>query len=142
MQAPEFDVNGNNRRFSQNGFTLIETVITLIVLSIAAVGVLSVFTVGIMGSANPLIINQAAQLAQGEMDEVLGERAANGFDGINAACATTMPSGFSCSRTIIYVNSGSLNTSVGAPTNDKHITVSIAQPTIGGISLDTLVTNY
>ncbi len=142
MQVPESDVNGKDRRLSQKGFTLIETVITLIVLSIAAVGVLSVFTVGIIGSANPLIINQAVQLAQGEMDEVLGERSANGFDGINAACTTTMPSGFGCNRTIIYVNPGSLNTSVGGPTNYKHITVSIVQPTIGSIGLDTLVTNY
>ncbi len=129
-------------RLSQEGFTLIETVITLIVLSIAAVGVLTVFTAGITGSANPLIINQAVQLAQGEMDEVVGERVANGFNGINAACITTMPSGFGCGRTIIYVNPGSLNTAAGGPTNYKHVTVSISQPTIGSIGLDTLVTNY
>ncbi len=134
--------NKKARVFPQDGFTLIETVITLIVLSIAAVGVLSVFTVGITGSANPLIINQAVQLAQGEMDEVLGERVAYGFGGINASCITTMPSGFGCTRTITYVNPGSLNTTAGGPTNYKHVTVSISQPTIGSIGLDTLISNY
>jgi prepilin-type N-terminal cleavage/methylation domain-containing protein len=69
------------------GFTLIETTITLVVLSIAAVGVLSVFTSGIKGSANPLLIDQATQLAQEKMDEAIALRKSGGF----AAVTTINP---------------------------------------------------
>lgn len=143
--------NGKSGVWSQksekNGFTLIETIITLVVLSIAAVGVLSVFTVGIRGSANPLVVEQAVQLAQGEMDQVLGEKVANGFGAAtlaigNPACQSTMIAGFNCSRSISYVNSGALNTSVGGPTDYKHVTVTIAQPLIGSVSMETIMTNY
>jgi len=131
---------------SQGGFSLIEVIITLVILSIAAVGVLSVFSSSMKSSANPLVLNQAIQLAQGEMDQVQGEKAAMGFSGIGAACATTMPPGlgFTCSRTICYVPAGNLNSTsaCGSITNYKHITVKIQQAEIGSVSLDTIVSNY
>ncbi len=129
-----------------NGFTLIETVITLVVLSIAAVGVLSVFIFGMRGSANPVILDQATQLAQGELEQVVGEKIAGGFasiaTGAGLPCVSTMPAGFGCNRNISYVNPGNLNTQVGGPTNYKHVTVTITQPTVGSVSVDTLVTYY
>lgn len=134
------------RNPKSNGFTLIETVITLVVLSIAAIGVLSVFTAGLKGSANPLLVDQATQLAQGEMDQVLGEKAANGFAAIAIgnplACTSTMLAGFNCSRNIYYVNPGALTIPVGGPTNYIHVTVTITEATIGSVDLDGLVTNY
>jgi prepilin-type N-terminal cleavage/methylation domain-containing protein len=132
---------------SAGGFTLIETVITLVVLSIAAVGVLSVFTTGIKGSANPLLVDQATHLAQGEMEQVLGEKLANGFTGVGSSCITTMLPGFTCGRTICYVSptlpNGLNDTSAcGTVTNYKHITVTISQAVIGSVSVETVVTNY
>ncbi len=139
-------MNGRVFKLSQRGFTLVETVITLIVLSIAAVGVLSIFTVGMTGSANPLIISQAVLQAQGEIEQVRGEKTANGFGSIATgnplACVSTVLSGFACSRDIYYVNPGALNTQVVGPTNYKHVTVTITQATIGSVSLDTIITNY
>jgi len=136
-----------------NGFTLIETVITLVVLSIAAVGVLSVFTVGIKGSVDPLIVNQAVQLAQGEMDQVFGEKTANGFaaatlaTGATVTCNSTMLAGFSCNRAVCYVPAGNLTAvspcETAVATNYKHVTVTITQVAVGSsISLDTIVSNY
>lgn len=131
---------------SQGGFSLIEVIITLVILSIAAVGVLSVFSTSMESSANPLVLNQAIQLAQGEMDQVQGEKAAMGFSGIGAACTTTMPpgSGFNCSRTICFVSAGNLNSTsaCSSVTSYKHITVTIQQAEIGSVSLDTIVANY
>jgi prepilin-type N-terminal cleavage/methylation domain-containing protein len=128
------------------GFTLIEIIITIVVIAIAAVGVLSVFTTGMRGSANPLLVTQATQLAQGEMDQVLGEKLANGFASIAVgnplACNSAMLAGFNCSRTVYYVNPAALNTQVGGPTNYKHVTVTIAQTTIGNITVDTIISNY
>ncbi len=131
------------------GFTLIETIITLVVLSLASVGVLAVFTSGMKGSANPLILSQATQFAQGEMDQVIGERAANGFGAGtlvtgNPPCQSTMLAGFNCSRTVCFVSPADLNSTAacGVATDYKHVTVTITQTVIGNVSVDSLITNY
>ena len=143
MRIADFRIISPNSK----GFTLIETIITLVVLSIAAVGVLSVFTSGMKGSANPLILSQATQLAQGEMDQVFGEKAAPGlgFGSIvtTAGCVLTLP-GFGCSRTVCYVTTADLNSTAACAvaTNYKHVTVTVTQPTIGNVIVDSLITNY
>jgi prepilin-type N-terminal cleavage/methylation domain-containing protein len=127
------------------GFTLIETIITLVVFSLAAVGVLAVFTSGMKGSADPLILSQATQFAQGEMDQVIGEKALPGGFGsiVTGGCVLTMP-GFICSRTVCYVSPADLNSiaACGVATNYKHVTVTITQPILGTVSADSLITNY
>lgn len=143
-----------------NGFTLIETIITLVVLSIAAVGVLSVFTVGIKESANPLIVNQAVQLAQEKMDAIVSDKLnpARGFAWVAAADYNTNPikytpenpvggfPSFSRSVTIFCVVAANLNvdTAAGPPcaSGYAHVTVTVAHAAAGSVSADTLVTNY
>ena len=136
---------------NEDGFTLIEIIISLIVLSIAAVGVFSVFSTGIGGSASPLVLNQAVQLAQGELDAVIGfKQLPNGFSnlasGTGQICKTSasLPSGFACRLDIYYVPVGNLNdtSNCGLATNYKHITVTITQSAISSIKLDTVVANY
>ncbi len=129
------------------GFTLIETIITLVVLSLAAVGVLAVFTSGMKGSVNPLILSQATQFAQGEMDQVIGEKALPGGFGsiVTGGCVLTAPDpGFNCSRTVCYVSPADLNSTAacGVATNYKHVTVTIMQTVVGSVSVDSLITNY
>jgi prepilin-type N-terminal cleavage/methylation domain-containing protein len=129
---------------NSKGFTLIETIITLVVLSIAAVGVLSVYTNGMKGSANPLILSQATQLAQGEMDNIMGQKTANGFGSIvtSPTCSTTL-AGFTCNRNVFYVDPTiDLNTQQLGPTNYKHVTVTVTQPIIGNVSVDSIITYY
>jgi prepilin-type N-terminal cleavage/methylation domain-containing protein len=123
--------SAGRRESEQSGFTLIETIITLVVLSIAIVGVLSVFAVGMKGSSDPLILHQATQLAQGEMEQVFGEKTASGFTGVAAGCQTPLPPGFVCTRTITLIDP-----------DTKQVTVTITQPIIGSVSLDTLITHY
>ncbi len=117
----------------EGGFSLIEIIVTMVVLSIAMVGVLSLFTTSIRESADPLITSQAIALAQGEMDQAIGEKLLpSGFASITPGCKTTMPSAaFTCSRTITVIN-----------VNTKQVTVTISQPTIGSVTLDTYITNY
>lgn len=138
----------------EGGFTLIETVITLIVLSIAVIGVLSVFTTGIQGSADPLLVDQAVQLAQGEMDRNIGEKIANTFNSPNLAAniapvaclssAAFLLPGFTCGRTVCFVPASNLNdiSNCTSATNYKHVTVTITQAAIGTVTMDTVVTNY
>ena len=54
-----------------NGFTLIEIIVTLVVIGIAAVALLSVFTNVIRGSADPVIQQQATTIAEAYLEEIL-----------------------------------------------------------------------
>ncbi len=127
------------------GFTLIETIITLVVLSIAAVGVLSVFTTGIKRSANPVVLSQTTQLARGELDQVFGEKMLTGGFAtiVSGVCVLTLP-GFTCSRTMCYVPAGDLTdtSTCGAATDYKLVTVTVTHPVLGDVSMESLVTNY
>jgi prepilin-type N-terminal cleavage/methylation domain-containing protein len=137
-----------NNKSLESGFTLIETIITLVVLSIAAIGVLSVFTTGMKGSANPLILNQAISLAQEKMDEAVALRQSGGFAAVvpNAGGAFPAPyAAFSWARAVVCVTELDVNTSTGAPpcaSGYARVTVTVTNALIGNAVLDTLVTNY
>ena len=53
------------------GFTLIEIIVTIVVLSIAATSLMSVFTSTVRTSANPMIQLQALSIAEAYMEEIL-----------------------------------------------------------------------
>ena len=55
----------------QYGFTLMEIIITIVVLSIASVSMLSAFTSAAKTSADPMIQHQAAVIAEAYMEEIL-----------------------------------------------------------------------
>ena len=130
------------------GFSLIEAIIVIIVISIGAIGVLTVFITGMKGAGEPLITIQAVELAQGELDQIIGEKQlTNGFASLTtgtSVCITTMLTGFTCSRDICYVPSANLNdtSACGTSTNYKRVEVSITHAAIGSLTAVTLATNY
>lgn len=134
------------------GFSLIETVIVIVVLSIGTIGVLSVFTEGMRGAADPLVTLQAVGLAQEKLDQIVGDRlnTARGFAWITPANypAENPISGFPAfnrSVTIFCVTTADLNTSIGAPpcaSGYTHVTVTVTHSVIGSVTAETLVTNY
>ena len=148
MQSANYRVKNN-----QDGFTLIEIIITLVVLSIAVVGLLSVFATAIKVGANPVVLNQAIALAQEKMDAIIGD-SMNTSRGFTYIIPGNYPSdipvtGFNRSVTIFCVNAGALNTDNGvAPgaggcaSGYTHVKVTVANNAIGSVSLDGLVTNY
>lgn len=52
------------------GFTLIEIIVTIIVISVAAAALLGVFTNMIRGSADPVIEQQATTIAEAYLEEI------------------------------------------------------------------------
>ncbi len=52
-------------------FTLIEIIVTLVVIAIAGVALISVFTSTVRGSADPLIQQQATTIAEAYVEEIL-----------------------------------------------------------------------
>lgn len=156
-------VNSRQSAVGSAGFSLIEIVITLVVLSIAAVGVLSVFSSTQRGSADPLLLNQAVQLAQEKMDEISGDRKniARGFQYIvpgSYGPETPVPgpgfTNFNRTVTICCVTppppANALNNTApcvapgvgGCASGYTHVTVTVTNATIGSVSMDTVFANY
>ncbi|MFT5977026.1 MAG: MSHA pilin protein MshD [Gammaproteobacteria bacterium] len=61
----------NKRHFYAHGFTLIEIIVTIVVLAIAGTTLLSVFTSTARTSADPMIQQQAITIAEAYMEEIL-----------------------------------------------------------------------
>lgn len=59
---------------SKNGFTLIEMVITIVVISIALAAMLGAFSSAMSHSADPMWRNKTIKLAQLYLDEILSKR--------------------------------------------------------------------
>lgn len=57
----------------QKGATLIELVIAISIVAIAIFGILSVFKLSVINSANPVTNKQAVLIAEGLMEEVLSK---------------------------------------------------------------------
>ncbi len=71
-----------------DGFTLIELVVTLVVLGIAATALLSVFTSTVRGSADPVIQQQATTIAEAYVEEILLQAFADPTDPEQGAAST------------------------------------------------------
>lgn len=142
---------------NDKGFSLIELVIVIVILGIASAGLMSVFSTGMKGSANPLLENQALQLAQEKMDIIVGDRmnTALGFTYLkNNGAGTIYPAenpiagfpAFSRTVTTFCVAAAALNTSIGTPptcvSDYIHVTVTVSHAVLGSVTVETLVTNY
>lgn len=142
---------------NQKGFSLIEAIIVIIVISIGAIGVLSVFITGTKGAGNPLVTIQAVELGQEKLDIVIGDRqnTARGYSyATNPANypAESPVSGFANfnrSVAIACVTTADFNAAGSAPapscvgvTNYARVTVTVTHAVIGSITTVTLLTNY
>jgi prepilin-type N-terminal cleavage/methylation domain-containing protein len=142
---------------NHNGFSLIETIIVIVIIGIAAIGVLSVFTEGMRGAADPLITIQVIELAQEKMDIVIGDRqnTARGYSYATTPAnypAESPVSGFANfnrSIAIACVTTADFNAAGSAPapscvgvTNYARLTVTVTHSAIGSATAVTLLTNY
>lgn len=140
-----------------NGFSLIETIIVIVIIGIAAMGVLSVFTEGMSGAADPLITIQAIDLAQEKMDIIIGDRQNTARSYSYATTPANFPAespvsgfaNFNRSVAIACVTTADFNAAGSAPapscvgvTNYARVTVTVTHNLIGSITTVTLLTNY
>lgn len=70
-------------RARQAGFTLIELVIFIVVVSVGVVGILSVMNLTVQHSADPVVRKQAAALADSILEEILLKEYDDPDDGVN-----------------------------------------------------------
>jgi prepilin-type N-terminal cleavage/methylation domain-containing protein len=101
-------VSGRLLRLGQGGFTLIETVVSVIVILIATAGLFAIFTTSITprNTPQPFEIATGAQYVQEKLEMVLGDRrnpsASKGFANIDTAHypSETLASGYSRTTTV------------------------------------------
>ena len=63
----------------QDGFTLVELIIAIVIISVALTGTLLAINMGSKYSADPMINRQASAIAQAYMDEILTKSFPTGF---------------------------------------------------------------
>lgn len=141
-------------RFGQGGFSLIELVMVIVIMGVASAGLMSVFSTGMKKSADPLLENQAVQLAQEKLDIVVGDRMnpARGFAyiaGANYPAESPVAgfAGFSRTVTTCCVTAADLNavspcSSPPCASGYTHVTVTVSQTVLGSVTVESLVTGY
>ena len=134
-------------RCGQRGFTLIETVLVIIVLGIASYGVLSVFFHGLTGSANPVLGVQGVELAKEKMEIVFADKhdSAKGYahlTGANYPDETPVTGFTDFNRTVQFleVDKNDLTTP-SAGSGFVRITVTVSWSG-DSVTLESLATDY
>lgn len=147
-------------RFTQSGLSLVELVVTIVVLAIAAAAILSVYTNSIARSADPQLRMQATAVANSYLDEIL-LRPFTDPDGSNAGETRTsydnvadynglsepptdqngnpMP-GLGDYTVSVGVNS-TTDLGIGAG-NELRVTVNVNHPALGTLTLIGYKANY
>ena len=124
------------------GFTLIETVMSIVVIGIAFLGLLAVVTAVFTNAAHDEVMTIATELAKGEMERVTNLAFANVVDE-NRDSPAAFSGNFSNYSWQVRVDA--VPTAIATdPTmaNYKQVEVRITNAIVGDVSLKTIVTNY
>ena len=143
---PNRDKSLRARRKPQTGFSLIELVVFIVVVSILAAALFAGFSGTLqLGAAGP-DLSRASRLAQERMELILGQRHALGFAGFTAAtfdpCTSSPPSTQDVCAAIPagYTVSATLADNWSSDTDYKVINVAVTGKS--DASLTALVANY
>ena len=124
---------------SEKGFTLIETIMAVVILSIAVAGIMQVFYTGLAPKTSPLPIEMTTgtHLAQEGLERRMAQKAIGGFSQIPLGTTTETLSGqFSSYTRQITV------TTWGGSTDVKQVTVTVTHSGRTVASATTLLANY
>lgn len=84
-------IDATCRRRSAAGFSLVELVIFIVVVSIGLFGIISVLNVTVRGSSDPLLAKQALTVAESLMEEIQGKDFDNTSHGSSDFVPSTPP---------------------------------------------------
>ncbi|MBI4431275.1 MAG: prepilin-type N-terminal cleavage/methylation domain-containing protein [Candidatus Omnitrophica bacterium] len=125
---------------SRSGFTLIELVIIIVVVSIAIGALLTALASVTQNTIHPLIMQTATELAEQEVEKVTGTRFSFVCSCTNNAYAAPFD-GYSRKITVAAVPNPPLATPDPTMQNYKMVDVTVTNSTIGSVMLRTIVTN-
>ena len=120
------------------GFTLIELIIFIVIVSIMGVALISAFSASTRGAPEAGLMTQATQIAQERMELVMAQRRAVSFAAFADPCpgpgpaACTPPAGY----TVVVVIAPNWN----GDANYKQVTVTVSG--LGSATATSIVANY
>lgn len=124
------------------GFTLIETVISIVVIGIAFLGLLAIFTAGYINAVHDEAMTIADMLAKGEMERIRGLAFANVTDE-NRDSPAAFTGNFYNYRWQVRVDAVPVAIANDpSMANYKQVEVRVTNNIAGQVSLKTIVTNY
>jgi MSHA pilin protein MshD len=126
----------NTRRFNAHGFTLIEIIITIVVLAIAATTLLSVFTSTARTSADPMIQQQAISIAEAYMEEIVLKNFSDPDPEVDEADGRENYDDVQDYHNLIDIGAKNQNNNAISQLSDYSVTVKVEGAELNGI-LDT-----
>ena len=126
------------RKLKQKGFSLIEMVIAIVVLTIAVGTLLVVFGDVLSSTVMPEIVNVSSELAERELERVSGLR----FSSVVNEGPTSYTGSFSNYSYQVTVSAVPLALANDAGmTQYKQVAITVSHATAGAVTLTTVVTN-
>jgi prepilin-type N-terminal cleavage/methylation domain-containing protein len=120
---------------SQRGFTLIEAILVITLISVMGVALANLFANGMRQSAQSSMMTAAISLANEKMEEILADKNGKGYpfiDALNYPKESNIPGFPDYSRTVSIQDTGEY----------KVVTVKVMHPRMVTITLTTFLTNY
>lgn len=132
-------------RHHQKGFTLIEAIISILIIGVAFMGFGYVLSNMDQNSLTADLSVVATELARDKMEELVAQKANSGYAAVSSQAAQNITQGtWSFSRDVVvsYVDSNTLSSS-GFDTGYKKVVVNVSWGAGTGstVSLQTLLTN-
>ncbi|MDP2904038.1 MAG: prepilin-type N-terminal cleavage/methylation domain-containing protein [Methylovulum sp.] len=141
----------NKRRHKQAGVTLIELILSMVIISIAVTGVFSVMNLTVSHSADPVVQYQAIAIAEAYLEEILlqpvtdpdgtnaGETRASydnvaDYNGLNDTGAHNQQGALLSNLSSYIVSVAVVDQAVSGLTA-KKITVTVSGPGVSGLTL-------
>lgn len=128
------------RRARQQGMTLIEMVVAIVVIGVGLAGVLLAFSTTVRGSAEPIVQRQMAVIAEELIEEIMLKPYAAQAHVAPAACARDTFNDITDYNG--YATSGQICTIDGAPMpllSGYSVSVSVTAGTLGGVGAAKLI---
>ena len=136
-----------NILLDKRGFSLIEAILTLVILAAGTMGVMSIFTSSVNEFNNSEQMASSSFLAQEKLEKMIGDKKSQGYSYITSAnypsseSLTSPFNGYTRTTSILEVSSSNLSSS-SPGSGYKKITVGITTPMGATYSFATLVTNW
>lgn len=121
------------------GISLIELIISIIVIGIVAGSLLPAFSTALEGAPEVEYSTQAITYAKERMEIILGQKQIKGFDSFSDPCAGGSPPTV-CTDTGDYTITSTIVGNWNGDTNYKMITVGVSGPS--SAEIEALVSNY
>ena len=126
----------------KNGFTLIETIIFIVIASLGFLVLSASYTSVLEDSATGEYLSVATALCEGKMEEILDTHAFATIPNIAQTAFSAPFDNYNYQVAWYYVNPPNLTVDAGTPTDYKIVQVSVDHTCIQPIRLTTLMADY